>query len=210
MTPEEHRAFWRNVQFTVDKDVVRTDRSNQFFRGEGNPNVESMRYRLPGQQGSFPTGFHSHLPPRSLTSPLRSQLTLWEVDQPQKLLQGSRIFLLGSVPQNQRVLSYFNNVNGPLIVLVTQGRPEAPPKGTSKGPTPWASTKPVAWPTPAVNPPPPSVSLPLGGPLGDQATQGLRLASLTFCCLLANNCTKLAAHKKKSLLAHPLSQAVDH
>lgn len=43
MTPEEHRAFWRNVQFVVDKDVVRTDRSNQFFRGEGNPNVESMR-----------------------------------------------------------------------------------------------------------------------------------------------------------------------
>lgn len=43
MSPEEHRAFWRDVQFTVDKDVVRTDRSNQFFRGEGNPNVESMR-----------------------------------------------------------------------------------------------------------------------------------------------------------------------
>ncbi|ELW68232.1 TBC1 domain family member 16 [Tupaia chinensis] len=42
MTPEEHQAFWRNVQFTVDKDVVRTDRNNQFFRGEGNPNVESM------------------------------------------------------------------------------------------------------------------------------------------------------------------------
>ena len=47
MTPEEHRAFWRNVQFTVDKDVVRTDRSNQFFRGEDNPNVESMRYAPP-------------------------------------------------------------------------------------------------------------------------------------------------------------------
>ncbi|KAM4843712.1 TBC1 domain family member 16 isoform 2-T2 [Thomomys bottae] len=43
MPPQEHRAFWRNVQFTVDKDVVRTDRSNQFFRGEGNPNVECMR-----------------------------------------------------------------------------------------------------------------------------------------------------------------------
>lgn len=43
MTPEEQRAFWRNVQFTVDKDVVRTDRNNQFFRGEDNPNVESMR-----------------------------------------------------------------------------------------------------------------------------------------------------------------------
>ncbi|KAH0517878.1 TBC1 domain family member 16 [Microtus ochrogaster] len=43
MTPEEQRAFWRSVQFTVDKDVVRTDRNNQFFRGEDNPNVESMR-----------------------------------------------------------------------------------------------------------------------------------------------------------------------
>nr|XP_023412600.1 TBC1 domain family member 16 isoform X2 [Loxodonta africana] len=43
MKPEERREFWRSVQFTVDKDVVRTDRSNQFFRGEGNPNVESMR-----------------------------------------------------------------------------------------------------------------------------------------------------------------------
>lgn len=47
MSPEEHRAFWRNVQFTVDKDVVRTDRSNQFFRGDDNPNVESMRYPAP-------------------------------------------------------------------------------------------------------------------------------------------------------------------
>ncbi|XP_051491107.1 TBC1 domain family member 16 isoform X2 [Apus apus] len=43
MTPEEQKEFWRNVQFTVDKDVVRTDRSNQFFRGEDNPNVETMR-----------------------------------------------------------------------------------------------------------------------------------------------------------------------
>ncbi|XP_060108367.1 TBC1 domain family member 16 isoform X1 [Heteronotia binoei] len=43
MTPDEQKAFWRNVQFTVDKDVVRTDRGNQFFRGENNPNVETMR-----------------------------------------------------------------------------------------------------------------------------------------------------------------------
>ncbi|XP_029102911.1 TBC1 domain family member 16 isoform X1 [Scleropages formosus] len=43
MSPEEHSEFWRKVQFTVDKDVVRTDRSNHFFRGENNPNVESMR-----------------------------------------------------------------------------------------------------------------------------------------------------------------------
>ncbi|XP_074410903.1 TBC1 domain family member 16 isoform X3 [Zonotrichia albicollis] len=43
MSPDEQKDFWRQVQFTVDKDVVRTDRSNQFFRGEGNPNVETMR-----------------------------------------------------------------------------------------------------------------------------------------------------------------------
>lgn len=43
MTPAEQKEFWRNVQFTVDKDVVRTDRSNQFFKGEDNPNVEAMR-----------------------------------------------------------------------------------------------------------------------------------------------------------------------
>ncbi|XP_036386076.1 TBC1 domain family member 16-like isoform X1 [Megalops cyprinoides] len=43
MTPDEHSEFWRKVQFTVDRDVVRTDRSNLFFRGENNPNVESMR-----------------------------------------------------------------------------------------------------------------------------------------------------------------------
>lgn len=43
MAAEEQKDFWRKVQFTVDKDVVRTDRSNQFFRGENNPNVETMR-----------------------------------------------------------------------------------------------------------------------------------------------------------------------
>lgn len=43
MTPDEQKDFWRQVQFTVDKDVVRTDRSNQFFRGDNNPNVETMR-----------------------------------------------------------------------------------------------------------------------------------------------------------------------
>ncbi|NXQ26989.1 TBC16 protein, partial [Alaudala cheleensis] len=43
MSPDEQKDFWRQVQFTVDKDVVRTDRNNQFFRGEDNPNVETMR-----------------------------------------------------------------------------------------------------------------------------------------------------------------------
>ena len=56
MSPEEHSEFWRKVQFTVDKDVVRTDRSNHFFRGENNPNVEIMRS---DHFSSFP----SFLPP---------------------------------------------------------------------------------------------------------------------------------------------------
>nr|XP_033816455.1 TBC1 domain family member 16 isoform X2 [Geotrypetes seraphini] len=43
MTPQQHKQFWRTVQCTVDKDVVRTDRSNQFFRGADNPNVQTMR-----------------------------------------------------------------------------------------------------------------------------------------------------------------------
>lgn len=46
MSPEEHSEFWRKVEFTVDRDVVRTDRSNSFFRGENNPNVEIMRSDL--------------------------------------------------------------------------------------------------------------------------------------------------------------------
>lgn len=43
MSPEQQSEFWRKVEFTVDRDVVRTDRSNSFFRGENNPNVEIMR-----------------------------------------------------------------------------------------------------------------------------------------------------------------------
>lgn len=66
MTPEEHRAFWRNVQFVVDKDVVRTDRSNQFFRGEGNPNVESMRCP-PRPQPRRPPGSGRGLPVHTIT-----------------------------------------------------------------------------------------------------------------------------------------------
>ncbi|KAB0364771.1 hypothetical protein FD754_008927 [Muntiacus muntjak] len=42
VSQDRERWVWISA-FTVDKDVVRTDRSNQFFRGEGNPNVESMR-----------------------------------------------------------------------------------------------------------------------------------------------------------------------
>ena len=44
LTGEEYEKFWKNIQFTVDKDVVRTDRSHPFFTGQDNPNVEKMRY----------------------------------------------------------------------------------------------------------------------------------------------------------------------
>lgn len=43
MTMDEKEAFCRNIQCTVEKDVVRTDRSNPFFAGENNPNVETMK-----------------------------------------------------------------------------------------------------------------------------------------------------------------------
>lgn len=64
MSPEEHSEFWRKVQFTVDKDVVRTDRSNHFFRGENNPNVEIMRSEY---FCSFPALFFNSPPPISIS-----------------------------------------------------------------------------------------------------------------------------------------------
>lgn len=43
MPKQEYDKFWLNVQCTVDKDVVRTDRSHPYFSGNDNPNVEIMR-----------------------------------------------------------------------------------------------------------------------------------------------------------------------
>lgn len=43
MSPEEQATFWRTVQCVIEKDVVRTDRGNPYFAGEGNPNVEIMK-----------------------------------------------------------------------------------------------------------------------------------------------------------------------
>uniref|UniRef100_A0A1A9VVC2 Rab-GAP TBC domain-containing protein n=1 Tax=Glossina austeni TaxID=7395 RepID=A0A1A9VVC2_GLOAU len=43
MSPEEQIYFWKTVQCIVEKDVVRTDRSNPFFCGEDNPNTEIMK-----------------------------------------------------------------------------------------------------------------------------------------------------------------------
>ncbi|RWS22689.1 TBC1 domain family member 16-like isoform X3, partial [Leptotrombidium deliense] len=43
MNDEERELFWRNVECTVEKDVPRTDRSNPFFAGENNKNIETMK-----------------------------------------------------------------------------------------------------------------------------------------------------------------------
>lgn len=43
MSPEEQAKFWRNVQCVIEKDVIRTDRGNPYFAGEGNVNIETMK-----------------------------------------------------------------------------------------------------------------------------------------------------------------------
>ena len=39
--------FKRTVQTIVEKDVVRTDRSNPYFRGENNPNIDVLKLVKP-------------------------------------------------------------------------------------------------------------------------------------------------------------------
>lgn len=43
MSEEEREVFTRNIQCIVEKDVVRTDRSHAYFRGEDNPNIEVLQ-----------------------------------------------------------------------------------------------------------------------------------------------------------------------
>lgn len=43
MSPEQQAHFWKTVQSVIEKDVVRTDRGNPFFSGEGNTNIETMK-----------------------------------------------------------------------------------------------------------------------------------------------------------------------
>jgi len=44
MSQEEQKAFWKAVQCTVEKDVVRTDRCRPYFSGDGNPNIDILKY----------------------------------------------------------------------------------------------------------------------------------------------------------------------
>lgn len=43
MNEDEKAVFWRNVEHIVEKDVVRTDRSNEYFRGDHNPNLAVLK-----------------------------------------------------------------------------------------------------------------------------------------------------------------------
>lgn len=43
MRGEEKQQFMRNVQCIVEKDVVRTDRSHPYFRGQNNPNIQVLK-----------------------------------------------------------------------------------------------------------------------------------------------------------------------
>lgn len=46
MEPEQQQNFCRNVQYIVEKDVVRTDRGNPYFAGEDNPNIHVMKWEI--------------------------------------------------------------------------------------------------------------------------------------------------------------------
>jgi len=46
MCGDEKEAFWKAVQCTVEKDVIRTDRCHPYFFGEGNPNIDILKYVL--------------------------------------------------------------------------------------------------------------------------------------------------------------------
>lgn len=40
---QKTESFWRNVICSIEKDVLRTDRSKPFFKGEGNPNLDTLQ-----------------------------------------------------------------------------------------------------------------------------------------------------------------------
>ena len=43
LTEVEYEGFFRSTQCIVEKDVVRTDRSHHYFKGDDNPNIEILK-----------------------------------------------------------------------------------------------------------------------------------------------------------------------
>ncbi|XP_076461317.1 uncharacterized protein LOC143293874 [Babylonia areolata] len=56
---EEKQHFWRNIQCIVEKDVVRTDRSHPYFRGQHNPNIQVLKNILLNFAASHPHSGYS-------------------------------------------------------------------------------------------------------------------------------------------------------
>lgn len=54
MRGEEKQQFVRNIQSIVEKDVVRTDRSHPYFRGQHNPNILVLKNILLNYAASHP------------------------------------------------------------------------------------------------------------------------------------------------------------
>ena len=43
MSEKERELFRRNIESIIEKDVIRTDRSNPFFFGDNNENIDKMK-----------------------------------------------------------------------------------------------------------------------------------------------------------------------
>ncbi|VDO60602.1 unnamed protein product [Heligmosomoides polygyrus] len=48
------KQHWTNIENTILKDVVRTDRKNPYYSGEGNPNIETMKNILLNYATAYP------------------------------------------------------------------------------------------------------------------------------------------------------------
>ncbi|CAL1527055.1 unnamed protein product [Lymnaea stagnalis] len=68
MDPEAQQQFWRSIQCIVEKDVVRTDRSHHYFKGDNNPNIEVLKnillnYAVANPQMGYTQGMSDLLAP---------------------------------------------------------------------------------------------------------------------------------------------------
>ncbi|XP_002124184.2 TBC1 domain family member 16-like [Ciona intestinalis] len=64
--------FWKNVACSVEKDVLRTDRANPYYQGEGNPNLDVLQRILFNYSVYSKTGYTQGM--SDLLSPLLIEL----------------------------------------------------------------------------------------------------------------------------------------
>jgi len=73
MKSNEMRDFFKSVACSVEKDVLRTDRANPFYQGEGNPNLETLKRILLNYSAYTKTGYTQGM--SDLLSPLLIELS---------------------------------------------------------------------------------------------------------------------------------------